>query len=185
MNDVVSGFGIFRLVALRNALRSHPGRLLVTEGWAANAELYWRAGRYARRVEAIPSVERHDLRQRPSRVRPAERGGRRLARPAQAARSPHSASPGGAVPGGRPSVRRSRSRDQPIRPVCWGCCKPTSPATAPAYPFVVGEKLSYSAKLGMLTLGSATLEVAAIDTVRGEESFRFRFQLKGRRSSTR
>lgn len=70
VKDVVSGFSIFRLVALRNALRSHPGRLLVTDGWAANAELYWRAGRYARRIEAIPSLERHDLRQRPSRMRP-------------------------------------------------------------------------------------------------------------------
>ncbi|MBA3444402.1 MAG: DUF3108 domain-containing protein [Gemmatimonadales bacterium] len=50
----------------------------------------------------------------------------------------------------------------------------------PDYPFAVGEKLSYSAKLGMLTLGSATLEVASIDTVRGVESFRLRFRLKGK-----
>ena len=49
-----------------------------------------------------------------------------------------------------------------------------------AYPFALGEKLSYSAKLGMLTLGSATLEVASIDTVRGVESFRLRFRLKGK-----
>jgi glycosyltransferase involved in cell wall biosynthesis len=70
VKDVVSGYSIIRLVALRNALRSHPRRLLVSDGWAANAELYWRAARYARRVEAVPSVERHDLRQRPSRVRP-------------------------------------------------------------------------------------------------------------------
>jgi glycosyltransferase involved in cell wall biosynthesis len=70
VEDIVSGYSILRLVALRNALRSHPDRLLVTDGWAANAELYWRAGRYARRVEAVPSVERHDLRQRPSRIRP-------------------------------------------------------------------------------------------------------------------
>jgi hypothetical protein len=48
------------------------------------------------------------------------------------------------------------------------------------YPFAVGEKLSYSAKLGMLTLGSGTLEVASVDTVRGVESFRFRFQLRGK-----
>jgi hypothetical protein len=68
VTDLVSGFAIFRLVALRNALRSHPGRLFVTDGWAANAELYWRAGRYARRVEAIPAVERLDLRQRDSRA---------------------------------------------------------------------------------------------------------------------
>jgi hypothetical protein len=49
-----------------------------------------------------------------------------------------------------------------------------------SYPFAVGEKLSYSAKLGMLTLGSGTLEVAAVDTVRGVESFRFRFRLQGK-----
>jgi hypothetical protein len=56
-----------------------------------------------------------------------------------------------------------------------------SPAPPPAtYPFAVGEKLSYSAKLGMLKLGSGTLEVAEIDTVRGVESFRLRFRLRGK-----
>jgi glycosyltransferase involved in cell wall biosynthesis len=70
--DLVSGFSIIRLVALRNAIRSQAGRLLVTDGWAANAELYWRAARYARRIEAVTSVERHDLRSRPTRVRPWE-----------------------------------------------------------------------------------------------------------------
>src|ERR671917_67255 len=48
------------------------------------------------------------------------------------------------------------------------------------YPFAVGEKLSYTAKLGMLTLGSGTLEVASMDTVRGVESFRLRFRLQGK-----
>ena len=70
VTDVVSGYAVLRLVALRNALRGNADRLLVTDGWAANAELYWRSGRYARRVEAVSSVERHDLRQRASRVRP-------------------------------------------------------------------------------------------------------------------
>jgi hypothetical protein len=55
-----------------------------------------------------------------------------------------------------------------------------APTPADTYPFVVGEKLSYSAKLGMLTLGSATLEVASMDTVRGVESLRLRFRLKGK-----
>ncbi|HEY8257839.1 MAG TPA: DUF3108 domain-containing protein [Gemmatimonadales bacterium] len=50
----------------------------------------------------------------------------------------------------------------------------------PEYPFVVGEKLTYSAKLGMITLGSGTLHVASIDTIHGEESFRLRFQLEGK-----
>ncbi|MFL5548523.1 MAG: hypothetical protein ACJ8AQ_13305, partial [Gemmatimonadales bacterium] len=56
-----------------------------------------------------------------------------------------------------------------------------SPGPPPTdYPFAVGEKLSYSAKLGMLTLGSGTLEVASVDTVRGVESFRLRFRLQGK-----
>jgi glycosyltransferase involved in cell wall biosynthesis len=68
VRDLVSGFAAIRLVALRNAIRSQPERLLVTDGWAANAELYWRAGRYSRRIEALTSLERHDLRSRPSRA---------------------------------------------------------------------------------------------------------------------
>ena len=68
VSDVVSGFSIFRLVTLRNAFRTQPPPLLTTEGWAANAELYDRAARHARRVETIAAVERRDLRQRPSRV---------------------------------------------------------------------------------------------------------------------
>ena len=72
VQDLVSGFAIVRLVALRNAMRSHRDGFLTTEGWAANAELYWRTGRYARRVESVPSVERHDLRQRASRIQPTE-----------------------------------------------------------------------------------------------------------------
>lgn len=63
----------------------------------------------------------------------------------------------------------------------WLVAQAVLPAAPPAnYPFAVGEKLSYSAKLGMLTLGSGTLEVAALDTVRGVESFRLRFRLKGK-----
>jgi hypothetical protein len=54
------------------------------------------------------------------------------------------------------------------------------PGPAHVYPFGVGEKLSYTAKLGMLTLGSGTLEVASMDTVRGVESFRLRFRLQGK-----
>ena len=70
--DVVSGFLAFRLVALRNALKAQNGRFLTAEGWSANAELIGKTARYARRVETIPTVERHDLRQRPSRVHPWE-----------------------------------------------------------------------------------------------------------------
>lgn len=69
VRDILSGYSILRLVVLRNALRSQSPGLFVSDGWAANAELYWRTGRYARRVETVPTIERHDLRPRPSRVR--------------------------------------------------------------------------------------------------------------------
>jgi glycosyltransferase involved in cell wall biosynthesis len=72
VSDLVSGFSIFRLVTLRNAFRSRPAPLLVTQGWAANAELYDRAARHARRVETITAIERGDLRQRASRINPWE-----------------------------------------------------------------------------------------------------------------
>lgn len=68
VSDLVSGFSIFRLVTLRNAFRGNAVPLLTTQGWAANAELYSRAARHARRVETIAAVERRDLMQRPSRV---------------------------------------------------------------------------------------------------------------------
>ena len=68
VRDLVSGFSIFRLVTLRNAFRGMDGPLLTTRGWAANAELYARTSRHARRVETIPAIERGDLRQRGSRV---------------------------------------------------------------------------------------------------------------------
>jgi glycosyltransferase involved in cell wall biosynthesis len=68
--DLVSGFAAFRLVTLRNALRAESGRLLRTEGWAANAELLARTARHARRIESVTVTERHDLRHRPSRVDP-------------------------------------------------------------------------------------------------------------------
>jgi hypothetical protein len=55
----------------------------------------------------------------------------------------------------------------------------TAVRAAPAYPFSVGESFAYSAKLGVLNLGSASMAVTGIDTVRGAETFRFRFGLEG------
>jgi glycosyltransferase involved in cell wall biosynthesis len=70
VRDVVSGFAAFRLVTLRHVLRDETAPALRADGWAANAELLARAAAAARRIEAIHAVERHDLRQRPSRVDP-------------------------------------------------------------------------------------------------------------------
>jgi Protein of unknown function (DUF3108) len=57
---------------------------------------------------------------------------------------------------------------------------PAAPSSPADYPFEVGETLTYSAKLGMLTLGSGSLQVAGIDSVRGVETFRLRFRLQGK-----
>jgi glycosyltransferase involved in cell wall biosynthesis len=70
IEDIVSGFGAFRLVSLRNAFRSREGKLLTADGWAANAELVARVAQEARRIETVEVVERHELHQRPSRIEP-------------------------------------------------------------------------------------------------------------------
>ena len=69
--DTVSGFVAFRLMTLRTVL-GQGGPTLVAQGWAANAELLGRAAQHARRIEAVPIVERHDLRPRNSRSTPWE-----------------------------------------------------------------------------------------------------------------
>jgi len=47
------------------------------------------------------------------------------------------------------------------------------------YPFAVGERFDYDAKIGMLKLGTGYMEVTGIDTLRGAETFRFEFGLEG------
>ncbi|MEE8268249.1 MAG: hypothetical protein V3R97_04995, partial [Gemmatimonadales bacterium] len=46
------------------------GKFFATDGWAANAELQARVAQVARSVATVDVEERHDMRQRPSRVRP-------------------------------------------------------------------------------------------------------------------
>ena len=72
VSDTVSGFAAFRLMTLRNVLPQQGTPVLSAEGWAANAELLGRAAQNARRIEAVPIVERHDLRSRASRLGPWE-----------------------------------------------------------------------------------------------------------------
>lgn len=67
VRDTVSGFLAVRLSCLRLAMKARTP-LATLEGWAANAELLARLAPHARRVDSVAVVERHDLRQRPSRV---------------------------------------------------------------------------------------------------------------------
>ena len=54
-----------------------------------------------------------------------------------------------------------------------------NPLPAPRYPFSVGERFDYTAKLGLLSLGSASIQVVSIDTVRGHLAWYFKFGLTG------
>ena len=55
----------------------------------------------------------------------------------------------------------------------------TLTAQQPRPPFGVGERFEYSAKMGFLSLGSASIEVAGLDTVRGQPAWYFKFGLTG------
>jgi hypothetical protein len=46
-----------------------------------------------------------------------------------------------------------------------------------SYPFAVGERFEYAAKYGVLSVGSASIQVASMDTVRGQPAFVFRYTL--------
>jgi hypothetical protein len=50
---------------------------------------------------------------------------------------------------------------------------------APAVNFPVGERLTFSAKYGVFSVGSATMEVMGIDTVHRVEAVHIRFRIKG------
>lgn len=47
------------------------------------------------------------------------------------------------------------------------------------FPFGTGERFNYQVKLGIFSVGRATMQVMAIDTVRGAETFQLRFVLNG------
>jgi glycosyltransferase involved in cell wall biosynthesis len=86
--DVLSGFRAYRVISLRKAFEgAGAGRVLTTEGWAANAELLRRVVPHARRIEAVDVEVRYGRLQRESRFRPvpASRELARLLRPRRTA----------------------------------------------------------------------------------------------------
>ena len=68
VEDPLTGYRAYRVLALRKALESRNGSgLLRTEGWASNVELLRAVLPHARRVDAVPVVLRNARRQRESR----------------------------------------------------------------------------------------------------------------------
>ena len=48
------------------------------------------------------------------------------------------------------------------------------------FPFGAGERFNYQVKLGIFSVGRASMQVMAVDTVREQETFQLRFILNGR-----
>ena len=178
VRDTVSGFCALRLIVLRQALGVGGGRdatpLLSTDGWCASAELLARLAPHARRVDAIPAEARYDLVQRPSRVKPwrqlleawRARDVIRAARTSLAALLVCA----GALDAQSDSARADSGRRDAAFPIG---------AVVPAVPFPVGERLVYQAKFGLFNVGTATMEVAGIDSVRGAEAVHLVFRISG------
>ncbi len=179
VRDALSGFLGLRLITLRQALKGDGDKpFLTTDGWSANAELVARLAPHARRLDTVAAVARYELRQRPSRVRPFE--ALMAAWRARAAiRAARTVAPllaamllGGAASG-------AQTDTLPPPPAVAAPAPPLVGAISKAVPFPVGERMTYQARYGLFNVGQATLEVAGLDTVRGTETVRLRFHLKG------
>ena len=182
VKDSISGFTALRLIVLRQAIRGAPAApLLTTDGWSANAELLARLAVHARRVEVVPTAGRYDLKQRPSRAKPwhqllAAWRSRGLIRAARSAI-------GATVLAVALFAAPLAGQDS----VCTGILvnTPPSPPPVPAAPaipvvrFPVGERLTYGAKYGLFSVGTAVMEVVGIDTVHRTEAVHFRFRITG------
>jgi len=172
VKDSISGFTALRLIVLRQATRGGDAALLTTEGWAANAELLARLGAHARRIEVVPSAARYDLKQRPSRSSPWQQllGAWRSRDLISAARK------GSAtllVLALLTAAQALLAQDT----ICTGKIVSAHPASA--VPFPVGERLSFGARYGIFSVGSAAMEVMGIDTVHGVETVHIRFRITG------
>lgn len=69
--EAFTTFRCYRISVVKDLLKFSGNSPLVTsDGWAANAELLFRATPFARRVETLPQEQRYDLRVRASRLQP-------------------------------------------------------------------------------------------------------------------
>ncbi len=183
LRDTVSGFLALRLIVLRQALRQDTPQFLRTEGWCASAELVARLAPHARRLDAVPAAARYDLVQRPSRIRPwrqlldawRARSVIRAARTAVAlvliAVGLHAQSD--------TASRPDSTRTDSARVTSLSAMAIVTPLAPVAVPFPVGERLVYGARYGPFSVGTATMQVAGIDTIRGVETVHFVFLIDG------
>jgi hypothetical protein len=194
VKDAISGFTALRLIVLRQATKGTAEPLLRAEGWSASAELIVRLAPYARRLETVPMAARYDLKQRPSRTKPLQQllavwRSRGLIRAARGAAIIMALCLGvGPLAGqGRDSVCTGVLVKSSTPPVPAPPAAPPLPAppprqvvaAIPAVPFPVGERLTYSAKYGLFSVGSAAMEVVGIDTVHHVETVHIRFRITG------
>src|SRR5206468_1198714 len=155
-------------------------QFLQTEGWCASAELVARLAPHARRLDTVPAAARYDLLQRPSRVKPW----RQLLEAWRARSVIRAARTVVAVlfmAVGLHAQSDSARRDS-IRSDSTGVASHSDTATvtpAVAVPFPVGERLVYGARYGPFSVGTATMQVAGIDTIRGVETVHFVFLIDG------
>ena len=190
VKDSISGFTALRLIVLRQATRAGDAALLTTEGWAANAELLARLAAHARRIEVVASAARYDLKQRPSRSSPwqqllaawrsrglisAARKGSAMVLLALLAGGPLRAQDTlctGKIVG-------SSGSGSPVPPAASTSISAPVMHRPAAVPFPIGERLTFSAKYGLFSVGSATMEVMGIDTVHNAETVHIRFRISG------
>jgi hypothetical protein len=185
LRDTVSGFLALRLIVLRQALRRDTTPFLQTEGWCASAELVARLAPHARRLDTVPVAARYDLVQRPSRVRPWRQlleawQARSVIRAARTTVALLLIAVG--LQSQSDTTRKDSTRGDSTS-VASGQTKAIGPPPAPpallAVPFPVGERLVYGARYGPFSVGTATMEVAGIDTIRGVEAVHFVFLIDG------
>ena len=186
VRDSVSGYLALRLIVLRQALRGDAAPFLQTDGWCASAELVARLAPFARRLDTVPAAARYDLVQRPSRVQPwrqllsawrarsvirAARAATALLLVAMTLRAQADSARGD-------STRRD-STALPSPQAAVTASGTVAPAPPLAVPFTVGERLVYGARYGPFSVGTATMQVAGVDTVRGVETVHFVFLIDG------
>ena len=180
LRDTVSGFLALRLIVLRQALRRDTTQFLQTEGWCASAELVARLAPHARRLDAVPAAARYDLVQRPSRVRPWRQllqawRARAVIRAARTVVALLLIAVG--LPAQSDSARRDSTRTDSANFTSLSAMAIVTPPAA--LPFPVGERLVYGARYGPFSVGTATMQVAGIDTIRGMETVHFVFLIDG------